>query len=201
QAPGQQPSSGPPTTSPPVSQGSAPLTGPASAADELGQQLIAGPDGGVFRLWRRQADLRVGGGGALLALATGDTWKRLLELIPSEPGVTALDPDVAIGPSSKDIAMVYQWRSNNPRIKQVRLARSSDGGQTWTRSITPIEGSGKGFEPKVAWGRGGSLVVAWRDERRSDRAWDVYARRSPDGGVTWEPEQRLQRFPGQKPAD
>src|SRR5690242_17760388 len=97
QAPGQQPPSGPPTTSPPISQGSAPLMVPASAADELGQQLIAGPDGSMFRLWRRHADLRAGGGGALLALATGDTWKTLLELIPSEPGVSALDPDVAIG--------------------------------------------------------------------------------------------------------
>lgn len=200
QAPGQQPPSGPPTTSPPPSQGSAPLTAPAVVADDVGQQLIGGPDGGVFRLWRRQADIRAGGGGALLALATGDTWKTLLELIPSEPGVTALEPDVALG-SSKDIALVYQWRINNPRAKQVRLARSSDGGQTWTRPITPIESSGKGFEPKVAWGRGGSLLVAWSDERRAERAWDVYARRSPDGGVTWEPEQKLSRFPRQKPSD
>ena len=44
-------------------------------------------------------------------------------------------------------------------------------------------------------------MVVWMDERRADKAWDIYARRSADGGGTWEPEQLLSRFPQQSMAD
>jgi BNR repeat-like domain len=149
----------------------------------------------MFRLWQRWTDFGTGGGGIFLALASSrETWQKLLELLPSEPGVRALAPDVAFG-SSKEVALAYQWRRRDPRTKQIRLARSDDGGKTWTQSSTAVESSGKGFTPKLGWGRGRSLVVVWGDERRADRAWDIYARRSPDGGGTWEPEQVLSRFP------
>ena len=39
------------------------------------------------------------------------------------------------------------------------------------------------------------------DERRAEKAWDIYARRSPNGGATWEPEQMLSRFPRSTNAD
>ena len=171
------------------------LQAPAVVADELGPRLLAGPDGQVFRLWQRQIDFKTGGGGIFLALAApGGTWQKLLEILPSERGVTALDPDVAFG-SAKEVAVAYQWRRQEPRTKQIRLARSHDGGKTWTQASTAVENSGKGFRPKVGWGRGRSLVVVWSDERRVDRAWDIYVRRSPDGGATWERDQRLSRFP------
>lgn len=174
---------------------------PGVAPDEILSRLLSGPDGQVFRLWQRFTDFRTGGGGVLLGLASpGDTWQKLLEVLPSEPGVTAVEPDVAFG-SSKEVALVYQWRRFNPRTKQIRLARSDDGGRTWIQPSTAVESSGKGFTPKLAWGRGRSLVVVWADERRAEKAWDIYSRRSPDGGSTWEPEQLLSRFPHQTQAD
>ena len=182
-------------------QGAGTLELPAVPADEVTPRLLSGPDGQVFRLWARRIEFQTGGGGIFLALASpGNTWQKLLELLPSDPGVTALDADVAFG-SSKDVVLVYQWRRHHPRTKQIRLARSDDGGKTWTQSPTGVENSGSGFTPKVAWGQGRNLVVAWGDERRDSRAWDVYARRSPDGGGTWEPEQLLSRFPQVGPTD
>ena len=176
-------------------QGAGTLVASVVPADEMAARLLSGPDGQVFRLWRRWTDFRTGGGGVFLALASPpETWQKLLELLPSEPGVTVLDPDVGFG-SSKEVALVYQWRRHDPRTKQIRLTRSDDGGKTWTQSSTAVESSGKGFTPKLGLGRGRSLVVVWADERRADRAWDIYARRSPDGGGTWEPEQQLSRFP------
>src|SRR5262245_51064387 len=157
----------------------------AGHADEIAPRLLSGPDGTVFRLWQRWNDFRVGGGGVFLAEpASGDSWRTLLEILPTEPGVNALDPDVAFG-SLKEIAVVYQWRRHAPRTKQVRLARSDDGGKTWVQSSMPIDNSGKGFTPKAAWGKGRNLVVTWMDERRADKAWDIYARRSTDGGSSW----------------
>jgi hypothetical protein len=190
----------PPSAQAPA-QGSGIMAPPPSPHDETAQRLLVGPDGQVYRLWLRRTEFRTGGGGVFLALASpGDTWKKLLDLIPTERGVTNLDPDAAFG-ASKEIAVAYQWRRHDPRIKYVRVARSNDGGQTWITPTTPIDAAGKGFTPKVAWGKGQTLVVAWMDERRSDKAWDIYARRSPDGGVTWEPEQKLSRFARQTPAD
>jgi hypothetical protein len=169
--------------------------------DEIVPRLLSGPDGGVLRLWQSWIDFRTGGGGVFLAAATPpDAWKRLLEIVPREPGVNTVDPDVAVGPG-KDIALAYQWRRHAPRTKQIRIASSADGGTTWTQFPTAVETSGKGFTPKLAWGRGRNLVVVWMDERRAEKAWDVYARRSSDGGATWEPEQVLSRFARQTPAD
>ena len=174
---------------------------PAGAADEISPHLFSSPDGQVFRLWQRAGDLRTGGGGFFLAVASPDnSWRKVLELLPKEAGVNAIDPGIGFGPSD-EIAVAYQWRRHSPRTKQVRLTRSLDAGKTWTQLSLPIESSGKGFTPKPAWGHGHNLVVTWADERRVDKAWDVYVRRSPDGGNTWEQEQLLSRFPRWSEAD
>lgn len=178
-----------------------PIAVPSLPADEIAPRLFSDKNGDVFRMWLRGGDLRAGGAGIFLAAAgPNDTWNRILEILPTETGISALDPDVAFGPS-REMAVAYQWRRHSPRTKQVRLARSLDGGKTWTQSSTPVDGSGTAFTPKLAWGRGGSLVVVWADERRHERSWDVYARRSPDGGATWEAEQLLSRFPQETIAD
>src|SRR5262249_8471109 len=79
--------------------------------------------------------------------------------------------------------------------KEIRLARSVDGGKTWTQSPGGVDASGKSFDPGVAALRDRVVVVTWADERRGQRTFDIYARRSADGGATWEPEQILSNFP------
>jgi hypothetical protein len=124
-----------------------------------------------------------------------------VEIIPEEKDVTAGNADLAVGPAGQ-LAVVYQWWRKLPTSsKQVRLARSNDGGKTWIQPAASLDTSGRAFAPKVAWGGERNLVVAWSDEQRSSRVWDVYARRSPDGGNTWEPEQLLSRFPQNAPTD
>ena len=177
------------------------LSLPAMPADEMAPRLLSGPNGEVFRLLRRWSDFQTGGGGVFLALASPQhAWQKVLDTVSSEPGVTTLDADVAFGPSNQ-VALAYQWRRHIPRTKQVRLARSDDGGKTWTQSSTPVDTSGTSFAPKLGWGRGRTLVVVWADEGRGERAWDIYARRSPDAGGTWEPQQLLSRFPQQTKGD
>jgi hypothetical protein len=99
------------------------------------------------------------------------------------------------------MAVTYQWRRHLPRSKQIRLARSFDGGKTWLQSDTSVDTAGTAFAPKAAWGKGRNLVLVWADERRQERVWDIYARRSTDGGATWGPEQVLSRFPEQLGSD
>ena len=173
----------------------------SSINDEMTPHLISGPRGEIFRLWQRIADPREGGGGVLLA-AQGpqETWRNLLEIRPTERGVTARDPKLAVGPSG-ELAVVYRWWRQQPRAKHLRLARSDDGGKSWTQPSMFIDQSGKAFDPEVAWGKDRALVVTWADERRGNRLFDIYARRSPDGGINWDPEQHLSLSPDQAPND
>ncbi len=181
----------------------APLTSAPLAADakpmEASPRLLTGPKGETLRLWYR--GVPPGMGGIVLARSAPSEWQTLVEIIPPEKDVTAGSADVAIGPAGQ-LAVAYQWWRRMPTSsKQIRVARSSDGGKTWVQPATSLDTSGKAFAPKVAWGAEQSLVVVWSDEQRSNRVWDVYARRSPDGGTTWEPEQLLSRFAQNTPTD
>jgi hypothetical protein len=165
------------------------------ASAEVAPRLQASPAGDVFRLWYRKVDFREGKGAVFLAAAAPqNAWRPVLEIAPNQAGVATIAPDLGIG-ASGELAVVYQWRRHLPRSKQIRLAYSLDGGKTWAQPPTPLDSGDAGFTPKVAWGGSRKLVVVWADERRQARAWDIYARRSLDGGATWEPEQVLSRFP------
>jgi predicted neuraminidase len=172
-----------------------------STGDEMAPRLVAGPRGEALRLWQRRADPRAGGGAVFLAIASAPAkWQTLVEIRSPEKGVTIRDPELAIS-ASNELALIYRWWRNEPRAKQLRLARSDDAGQTWSQPATPIDTSGKAFDPNIAWGAARSLVAVWADERRGNRLFHIYARRSPDGGTTWEQEQLLSRFPELAPSD
>src|SRR5213594_5068839 len=163
----------PPSPQAPVS-GAEGFLGGALADDEVFPRLLPGPKGEVLRLWQREGDRRTGGGAVLLALAKPqDAWEKLVEIRPSEKGVSARDADLAVGPSG-DLAVVYRWWRDQPRSKQLRVATSDDGGKMWSQPSTPVDSAGKAFTPKIAWSNK-SLVVVWADERRRNRVFDIYA--------------------------
>jgi hypothetical protein len=177
------------------------LFGAPSGEDEIAPRLQRGPGSEVLRLWQHTADLRKGGAGVLVASALpGDRWETVLDLRPQEKGVSTQEGNLAVAPSGEG-AVAYQWWQDNPRSKQIRVATSDVAGKRWNLSATALDSAGKAFEPKVAWTNGKGLVVVWSDERRGRRLFDVYVRRSPDGGKTWEPEQLLSRFPHNLPGD
>jgi len=191
-----------------LSAQTAPLSGGSSPTDvsplyEASPKLFAGPKGEALRLWYR--GIPPGMGGVLLGLASpNDAWQTLVEIVPQEKETTAGSADFAVGPAG-ELTVAYQWWRRIPSSKQIRVARSTDGGKTWIQPPTPLDTSGKAFAPKVAWGRGQNLVVVWSDEQRStnvgNRVWDIYARSSPDGGATWGPERLLSRFPQHSQTD
>jgi BNR repeat-like domain len=186
------------TTNPNAGSGFPGFSG--SPNDQVRPRLVLGSKGGMLRLSQVKGDEQAGGGAITLEAASGDNWQKLVELRSPEKGVTLRDPELAVSPSN-ELALVYRWWRNSPRAKQLRLARSDDGGKTWSRSEQPIDSSGQVFDPSAAWGVGKTLVVVWADERRGGKAFDVYARRSPDGGATWGPEQLLSEFPEKVPSD
>jgi hypothetical protein len=177
------------------------MTLPGIVRDESAK-IFATPKGEILRLAQTDGDQAGGGGSLLLAVARPpDAWQTLFDIRPPDDNITLRDGDLAVGPAG-EVALVYRWWRVTPRSKQLRLARSDDGGQTWSQSSTPVDGaSGTSFDPHIVWTGRKGLVVTWSDERRGRRLFDVYARRSPDGGVTWDPEQLLSRFPRNGPSD
>ena len=181
---------------PPLSSG--PISADASLY-EATPKLFAGPKGETLRLWYRSTI--PGMGGTLVATPSSNGWQTLVDIAPPDKDVTAGNADLAVGPAGQ-LAVAYQWWRKMPTSsKQIRVARSTDGGKTWLQPETSLDTSGKAFTPKLAWGSDQSLVVVWADEQRSNRVWDVYARRSADGGASWEPEQLLSRFTQHTPTD
>jgi hypothetical protein len=189
------------SVSPPASgSGEIGLLAEGSTRGEVFPHFFRGPKGEVLRLWQAEGDPKAGGAGVLLALAKPqDAWEKLLEIRPKDKGVNAREGSLAVRPP-EELAVVYRWWRNVPRSKQLRVARSNDGGKTWDQSSVSVDTSGKAFSPRIAWSDK-SLVVVWADERRGDQLFDIYARRSPDGGRTWEPEKVLSRFQDQRPSD
>lgn len=168
---------------------------PVADTSEATPALFHGAKGEVLRVWTRFKGKL---GSLVVAAPTSDSWRTLVEITPDTEDGIAGKPDVAVGPGG-ELRLAYQWwRRTAPVLKQIRLARSDDGGRTWTQPPAPVDQAGHAFEPKVSWGRDKTLVVVWSDEQRSNRVWDVYARSSQDGGTTWEPERRLSQFPEDK---
>jgi hypothetical protein len=161
---------------------------PPTAADhDTAPRLFRAPSGQLFRVWNRTES--TGGVIVVSSSADGRSWQTLTEIRPGVTGVRAHAPRLAATPLG-EIALAYSW--TRPKVlRHVRLARSHDAGKTWTIPPTDLDPSGGAGDPQLAWGAGRTLLLAWTDARRHPRALDIYVRRSPDGGTTWDPEVPL----------
>jgi len=82
-------------------------------------------------------------------------------------------------------AVWHDLRDGNPEIY---YKRSTDGGVVWGTDTRLTNNSASSFNPSVA--VSGSVVhMAWRDLR--DGNFEIYYKRSTDGGVSWGTDTRL----------
>jgi Neuraminidase (sialidase) len=175
--------------------GSIPLRGGVQQLPEQeGRPLLfSSPSGEIFRIWNRLGGTEPEGGGAVFVASSRDglEWKTLIQVLPETKGINAMEGNLAVN-AAGELAVAYRWVRHVPKAKRIRLIRSSDGGKTWTGPPDNyIDQAWQAFDPRVAWGSGKTLVVAWADERQQARRFRIFARRSPDGGSTWEPEVLL----------
>ncbi len=139
---------------------------------------------------------------ALLALTAVSCAKLTLDTKaprPSSPQMTDEREGVwqnAIAASGKTVHLV--WGANS----ELFYRQSSDEGATWSEDL-PVASYGELHltDPIVASGRNVYIVYLRNLHMAND--WccprtlgDIYVRRSADGGVTWESEQRLTRGAG-----
>ena len=94
------------------------------------------------------------------------------------------DPDELESLLREFEARVREWDGG----WEIYYRRSEDGGASFGPEVRLTEVAGKSLRPSIVAG-GAFVAVAWLDER--DEQMDVFLRRSLDGGLTWEREERL----------
>jgi hypothetical protein len=79
---------------------------------------------------------------------------------------------------------------------EIYYLRSSDDGKTWQPIARLTEPPKSAMRPAIA-ADGNFVHLAWFDRRDSKDVWDweVYYKRSTDGGVTWGPDVRMTNTP------
>jgi len=81
------------------------------------------------------------------------------------------------------------WFDNTPGNYEIYYKKSTDGGSTWMTSQRLTWNSGESYNPAIAVDSIGNPHVVW-DQYKPEN-YEVYYRKSTDGGSTWMTSQRL----------
>jgi hypothetical protein len=96
-------------------------------------------------------------------------------------------PSVAVSGS-----FVHVISNNRDANDEIYYHRSTNAGVNWSSDIRLTNNAAGSWFPSVA--ASGSVVhVVWMDER--DGNWEIYYKRSTDGGFTWETDKRMTNYP------
>ncbi len=120
----------------------------------------------------------------------GDTWSEAILL--SEPDtIGSHHPSISINEVGNIVVCWYDGKySPNPWNGDLFVRYSYDMGETWTEE-EQIYFNHWARVPRIVW-RGDSIHVVWQD----DEDWgSIYYMLSPDNGLTWEDEQRVDNDP------
>ena len=120
-------------------------------------------------------------------------------------------PSVAVAPGAAKqwapslatdaLGVVYAaWTDLRDGFEQPYVARSVDGGLTWSAAVKagdrvarPFDQQDNQYDARLAVAPDRTLHLAWVDFR--NQSWDVYASRSLDSGATWTPSVRVDHSP------
>jgi hypothetical protein len=121
----------------------------------------------------------------------GGTWQDVPYRLDGDAwgAARSIEPRIAAGPDGR-VAVV--WQDARDGADALWLNRSTDDGVTWLgpRRLAPeAAGEWTASMASLAAGGGGELFLVWEDQRDGGR--DLRFARSPDGGVTWEPDRRV----------
>ncbi len=81
------------------------------------------------------------------------------------------------------------WMDDSIGIRQIYYRRSTNNGATFGPKVALTSYNSFKGDVCISTNRGNIVHVVWEDKR--DGNWEIYYRRSTDGGVNWEAERRL----------
>lgn len=93
-------------------------------------------------------------------------------------------PDIQVD-SSGVVHVVYYSTKINSNNREIFYCRSTDFGVSWEDPVRLTNATRDSRIPKLAIGPDDSLNVAWHDDRTASDDYNIYFKRSDDGGDTW----------------
>jgi len=82
------------------------------------------------------------------------------------------------------------WHEYPPGNEELYYMKSTDGGATWTPAKRLTWTSGNSWNPAIVVDASGKLYLVWRDSTPGFD-YEIYFKKSTDGGGTWTPSKRL----------
>jgi Tol biopolymer transport system component len=80
------------------------------------------------------------------------------------------------------------WDDNTPGNTEIYFKRSADGGATWSANQRLTSNAGESWNPAISV-NGSNIYVVWDDDTPGN--FEIYFKRSADGGATWSANRRL----------
>ncbi len=99
---------------------------------------------------------------------------------------SSLYPAIAVDSSANLHAV---WTDDTPGNFEIYYKKSTDGGSTWTTGQRLTSNSGSSRNPAIAVDSTANLHLVWEDQTPGN--WEIYYRKSTDGGTSWTTSQRL----------
>jgi hypothetical protein len=81
------------------------------------------------------------------------------------------------------------WYDNTPGNYEIYYKRSTDSGASWTASQRLTWTSGTSYVPRIAADSSGKVHMVWFDNTPGN--YEIYYKRTTDGGANWTSNQRL----------
>jgi hypothetical protein len=97
-------------------------------------------------------------------------------------------PDLAVDSSG---AIHVAWQDDTPGNDEIFYKKSTDGGASWTSVKRLTWTSGASWRPDIAIGQGQAISAIWGDDTTAQYEYEIYYKRSTDGGASWDPVKRL----------
>ena len=116
----------------------------------------------------------------------GQTWGTDTRL--TNNSADSYHPCIALSGSTIHVV----WSDKRDGNYEIYYKHSADRGSTWAAEMRLTIGDSSSLDPSIA--VSGLIVsIVWYDIR--DGNWEIYYKRSTDGGVTWEADKRLTNDP------
>jgi hypothetical protein len=149
--------------------------------------LTLGPDGAIYAAWTEYE-------GALWlsrSVNGGASFSKPLRIVDGASMKPARAPSLAV---AGDKALYLAWTVGEDHAADIHVARSDDGGRTFSAPVPAAATTGYSDAPKLAIDRGGTLHLVYGESAAGpfDR-YEVHYTRSRDGARTFEAPRSLSR--------
>lgn len=113
------------------------------------------------------------------------------EVAITTTGAPSIFPTLGISGSTLHLAWVDM--RHGMEIREIYYLSSEDNGLAWTEEMRLTNDPNQSIRPSIAT-TNDNIIVFWRDDRHNN--FELYCRRSPDLGTSWNEEIRLTENPG-----